>query len=35
MTSQLRQKFWASQAVHGYYDITTPPQPGQVIIMKI
>ena len=35
MTSQLRQKFWASQAVHGYYDIMTPPLPGQVIDMKI
>ncbi len=35
MTSQLRHKFRASQAVHGHDDITTLPQPGQVIVMKI
>jgi len=34
MTSQLCQISWAHQAVHGHYDMTTPPQPGQVIVMK-
>ena len=34
MTSQLGQKFGASQAVHRHDAITTPPLPGKVLIRK-